>query len=106
MVVPTLSLGVYSAFTPFAPAAGAGGDHPAGLYPAGGFLRNIAHKVMMVPKAIPKIRKVVMTPYAAIISGPPRPPKMAPAPNPRTTRPVMRPRLSGHHLMVTARGVT
>src|SRR3990172_11588062 len=89
-----------------APGAGLGGDQPAGLYPGGGFRRRAAEKVMTAPKRIPKIRKVVKTPTLSISSGPPMPPMMAPAPNPRTTSPVMRPRLSGHHLMVTASGVT
>ena len=34
------------------------------------------------------------------------PPKIEPAPIPKTTRPLMRPRLSGYHLSAVASGVT
>src|SRR3990172_6908448 len=105
-MVPTISPGEKSYLTTLAPGAGAGGDQPAGLYPGGGFRRSAPQKVMTAPKMIPKIMKVVRTPTLVISSGPPMPPMMAPAPNPRTTSPVMRPRLSGHHLTVAAIGVT
>jgi hypothetical protein len=83
--------------SPASPFCGSGGFQPAGFHPDGGKVSGSARGTVMRIIPIPKIRKVVMIPYAemkyparfAVIN--------AEKPTPNTDIPTASPRRSGNH---------
>ena len=85
---------------------GVGGFQPAGLYPAGGNLEHGPAPQTPISMIAATAKKAFAIPEEATsleISGPKT---RVPAPNPKTARPVIVPRMSGNHLMQVAIGVT
>src|SRR3990172_8050081 len=100
-----ISFGVQSALVAVVDD-GVGGFHPAGLYPAGGALNMEPDPQTPTSMITPTAKKAFAIPEEMTsleINGP----KISvPAPNPKTARPVIVPRMSGNHLMQVAIGVT
>ena len=80
------------------------GLKPCGVYPSGGFLMTVAARARIMKYAIPRTTNVLETPTVAINLSAIGAVISAPAPNPATAMPVIRPRLSGNQPIRVASG--